>query len=105
MSALMSTAPARAANPLDALEQIAVAYDWAFDRRSDSEMAAEAPGKVAGVVVKNVDDEIFAASVRIAADDAAPRRRELTIAPAIAPRQDAARLWCHFGGGAAIRPE
>lgn len=32
-------------NPLDMLEQIASANDWAFDRRSDSEMAAEAPGK------------------------------------------------------------
>lgn len=32
-------------NPLDVLEQIASANDWAFDRRSDSEMAAEAPGK------------------------------------------------------------
>ncbi len=34
-----------AANPLDALEQIVGANDWAFDRRSDHEMAAEAPGK------------------------------------------------------------
>ncbi len=35
----------RAANPLDVLEQIVAANEWAFDRRSDSEMAAEAPGK------------------------------------------------------------
>ena len=34
-----------AANPLDALERIVAANDWAFDRRSDGEMAAEAPGK------------------------------------------------------------
>jgi hypothetical protein len=34
-----------AANPLDALEQIASANDWAFERRSEAEMAAEAPGK------------------------------------------------------------
>ena len=33
-----------AANPLDIMEQIVTANDWAFDRRSDSEMAAEAPG-------------------------------------------------------------
>ncbi len=35
----------RAANPLDVLEQIVAANEWSFDRRSDSEMAAEAPGK------------------------------------------------------------
>jgi hypothetical protein len=35
----------RSGNPLDVLEQIVAANDWAFDRRSDSEMAAEAPGK------------------------------------------------------------
>jgi hypothetical protein len=35
----------RAANPLDVLEQIVAANEWVFDRRSDSEMAAEAPGK------------------------------------------------------------
>jgi len=45
MSAMMSTSFERSANPLDMLEQIASANDWAFDRRSDCEMAAEAPGK------------------------------------------------------------
>ncbi|HTR17910.1 MAG TPA: YbjN domain-containing protein [Acetobacteraceae bacterium] len=34
-----------AANPLDVLEQIASANDWAFERRNEAEMAAEAPGK------------------------------------------------------------
>jgi hypothetical protein len=34
-----------ASNPLDVLEQIAAAHDWAFDRRNSDEMAAEAPGK------------------------------------------------------------
>ena len=29
-----------AANPLDTMEQIISANDWAFDRRSDSEIAA-----------------------------------------------------------------
>ena len=32
-------------NPLDVLEQIVSANEWAFERRSDGEMAAEAPGK------------------------------------------------------------
>jgi hypothetical protein len=35
----------RAANPLDIIEQIIASNEWAFDRRSDAEMAAEAPGK------------------------------------------------------------
>ena len=34
-----------AANPLDVMEQIVAANEWVFDRRSDAEMAAEAPGK------------------------------------------------------------
>jgi hypothetical protein len=35
----------KATNPLDVLEQIVAANEWAFERRSDGEMAAEAPGK------------------------------------------------------------
>ena len=35
----------KASNPLDVMEQIVAANDWAFDRRSAREMAAEAPGK------------------------------------------------------------
>ena len=31
-----------AANPLDLVEQVIAANEWAFDRRSDAEMAAEA---------------------------------------------------------------
>jgi hypothetical protein len=31
-------------NPLDIVEQVACARDWAFDRRSDEEMAIQAPG-------------------------------------------------------------
>jgi hypothetical protein len=45
MTALASIDQDRAPNPLDVLEQIVTANDWAFDRRSDCEMAAEAPGK------------------------------------------------------------
>ncbi len=45
MSALLQSTTTPVANPLDAVEQIIAANDWAFDRRSDSEMAAEAPGK------------------------------------------------------------
>jgi hypothetical protein len=45
MSALAAATPDRVSNPLDIMEQIVIANDWSFDRRSESEMAAEAPGK------------------------------------------------------------
>ena len=44
MSASLTTSLDNAANPLDIMEQIVAANEWEFDRRSDSEMAAEAPG-------------------------------------------------------------
>ena len=31
-------------NPLDVIEQLVTANDWVFDRRSDQEMAVQAPG-------------------------------------------------------------
>jgi len=34
-----------AANPLDVVEQLVSANEWAFDRRSDDEMAVEVPGR------------------------------------------------------------
>jgi hypothetical protein len=46
MTAMMTPSTSESAsNPLDLLEQIVIANDWAFDRRNESEMAAEAPGK------------------------------------------------------------
>jgi hypothetical protein len=45
MSGLLTVDRDRSANPLDVLEQIAAANEWVFERRSDGEMAAEAPGK------------------------------------------------------------
>ena len=45
MSGLQLRELERATNPLDVLEQIVSANEWAFERRSDGEMAAEAPGK------------------------------------------------------------
>jgi len=41
----LSSTVSQDANPLDLMEQIVNGYEWAFDRRNDSEMAAEAPGK------------------------------------------------------------
>ena len=46
MSASLTTSIDPVSNPLDVMEQIVAANDWAFDRRSDSEMAAEAPGRL-----------------------------------------------------------
>src|ERR1051325_7001913 len=45
MSGLQIVDRDRSANPLDVLEQIVAANEWSFERRSDGEMAAEAPGK------------------------------------------------------------
>ena len=45
MSASLQMDRDRATNPLDILEQIIASNEWAFERRSDGEMAAEAPGK------------------------------------------------------------
>ncbi|TCZ59927.1 type III secretion system chaperone family protein [Roseicella aquatilis] len=45
MSGLQARERERATNPLDVLEQIVTANEWIFERRSDGEMAAEAPGK------------------------------------------------------------
>ncbi len=45
MPALDQHTPQLATNPLDVMEQIVGGYEWAFDRRTDTEMAAEAPGK------------------------------------------------------------
>ncbi|WP_426956581.1 YbjN domain-containing protein [Muricoccus radiodurans] len=45
MSTTLVVEGSRAANPLDVVEQIVSSNDWIFDRRSDGEIAAEAPGK------------------------------------------------------------
>ena len=45
MSASMMITHDAAANPLDIMEQIVAANEWAFDRRADGEMVAEAPGR------------------------------------------------------------
>ena len=45
MSASLHTEIDRVINPLDVLEQIIAGNEWVFERRSDEEMAAEAPGK------------------------------------------------------------
>ena len=34
----------KTSHPLDVIERVVTANDWVFDRRSDSEMAAQVPG-------------------------------------------------------------
>jgi len=45
MPALTLSSASQNVNPLDLMEQVVGRYEWAFDRRNDSEMIAEAPGK------------------------------------------------------------
>lgn len=45
MTVSVTTETTTAANPLDLVEQVVTANDWAFDRRNDEEMAVEVPGK------------------------------------------------------------
>jgi hypothetical protein len=45
MSFSIQTATESAANPLDVMEQVVAANDWAFERHTEAEMAAQAPGR------------------------------------------------------------
>ncbi len=98
MSALsLSTPSDHASNPIDQMEQIVTANEWAFDRRSDSEMAAEAPGKWCDYgLYFSWSREIAAMNFTCTFDlkVPAPRRRELYELLALANE----RLWFgHFG--------
>jgi hypothetical protein len=98
MSALMSTSSEQhAANPLDVLEQIASANDWAFDRRSDSEMAAEVPGKWCDFgLYFSWSNEICAMQFTCAFDLKVPPRRRAALYELLALANE--RLWIgHFG--------
>lgn len=45
MSTFAAYGEAQTVNPLDLVEQLVTANDWAFDRRSDEELAVEIPGR------------------------------------------------------------
>jgi hypothetical protein len=87
----------RSANPLDTLEQIASANDWAFDRRSESEMAAEAPGKWCDYgLYFSWSHEICAMHFTCAFDLKVPERRRGALYELLALANE--RLWIgHFG--------
>ena len=97
MSAHMNSQIDRAANPLDVLEQIAVANDWHFDRRSEAEMAAEAPGKWCDYgLYFSWSQEISAMHFTCAFDLKVPEKRRGALYELLALANE--KLWIgHFG--------
>ncbi len=86
-----------ASNPLDMLEQIAAANDWAFERRSEAEMAAEAPGRWCDYgLYFNWSDEISAMHFTCSFDMKVPAKRRAALYELLAIANE--RLWIgHFG--------
>jgi hypothetical protein len=86
-----------ASNPLDLLEQIVVANDWVFERRSESEMAAEAPGRWCDYgLYFNWSSEISAMHFTCAFDLKVPGKRRTALYELLALANE--RLWIgHFG--------
>ena len=97
MSGLQQTAQERSANPLDVLEQIVAANEWAFDRRSEGEMAAEAPGKWCDYgLYFSGSPEISAMHFTCAFDMKVPANRRAALFELLALANE--RLWIgHFG--------
>jgi hypothetical protein len=97
MSASLQFERDRSANPLDILEQIIAANEWAFERRSDGEMAAEAPGKWCDYGLHfSWSHEISAMSFTCAFDLKVPAERREKLYELLALAND--RLWIgHFG--------
>jgi len=86
-----------AANPLDLVEQVITANDWAFDRRSDAEMAAEAPGKWCDYGLFFCwSNEISVMHFSCAFDLKAPEKRRAALYELLALANE--KLWIgHFG--------
>ncbi len=97
MSASLQIERERASNPLDILEQIIAANEWAFERRSDGEMAAEAPGKWCDYGLHfSWSHEISAMAFTCAFDLKVPADRRDKLYELLALAND--RLWIgHFG--------
>ncbi len=97
MSASLQLDRERSTNPLDILEQIIAANEWAFERRSDGEMAAEAPGKWCDYGLHFAwSHEISAMSFTCAFDLKVPAERREKLYELLALAND--RLWIgHFG--------
>jgi hypothetical protein len=97
MSALAERITDPAPNPLDIVEQVVAANDWAFDRRSDHEMAAEAPGKWCDYgLYFSWSSEISAMHFTCAFDMKVPERQRAALYELLALANE--RLWIgHFG--------
>ena len=97
MSASLGLDRDRSSNPLDILEQIIAANEWAFERRSDGEMAAEAPGKWCDYGLHfSWSHEISAMSFTCAFDMKVPAERREKVYELLALANE--RLWIgHFG--------
>jgi hypothetical protein len=97
MSASLQLDRDRSTNPLDILEQIIAANEWAFERRSDGEMAAEAPGKWCDYGLHfSWSHEISAMAFTCAFDMKVPAERREKLYELLALAND--RLWIgHFG--------
>ncbi|MGI4951035.1 MAG: YbjN domain-containing protein [Janthinobacterium lividum] len=97
MSALAERHDTPAPNPLDVVEQVVVANEWAFDRRSDHEMAAEAPGKWCDYgLYFSWSREISAMHFTCAIDMKVPERQRPALYELLALANE--RLWIgHFG--------
>jgi hypothetical protein len=97
MSASLQFEHERASNPLDILEQIIAANEWAFERRSDGEMAAEAPGKWCDYGLHfSWSHEISAMAFTCAFDMKVPAEKRDRLYELLALAND--RLWIgHFG--------
>ena len=97
MSASIQLDRDRSTNPLDILEQIVASNEWAFERRSDGEMAAEAPGKWCDYGLHfSWSHEISAMAFTCAFDMKVPADRREKLYELLALAND--RLWIgHFG--------
>ena len=97
MSASLHTAVRAAANPLDIVEQIVIANDWVFDRRTNEEMAAEAPGRWCDYgLYFNWSHEISAMHFTCTFDLKVPEKRRGVLYELLALANE--RLWIgHFG--------
>ena len=97
MSASIQLDRDRSSNPLDILEQIIASNEWAFERRSDGEMAAEAPGKWCDYGLHfSWSHEISAMAFTCAFDLKVPAEARDKLYELLALAND--RLWIgHFG--------
>ncbi len=97
MSATLTRLPETAANPIDVMEQIVAANEWSFERRSDSEMAAEVPGRWCDYgLYFSWSSEISAMHFTCAFDLKVPEKQRGPLYELLALANE--RLWIgHFG--------